>query len=68
MRKIMDEFTEPLMKEALATREKRLLEKDGKSLEGDETTLLEHLINRTQDPAVLKDEVTMSSFNNLYGP
>ncbi|KAF9471160.1 cytochrome P450 monooxygenase pc-2 [Pholiota conissans] len=54
-RKIMDEFTEPLTQKALADREKRLLL--DKNNEGDEVTLLDHLVNHTQDPRILKDEL-----------
>ncbi|KAF9471382.1 cytochrome P450 [Pholiota conissans] len=56
MRKVMDEFTEPLMREALLFREKRLFEGEGKK-EGEEAALLEHLVNHTQDPSILRDEL-----------
>ncbi|KAF8905809.1 cytochrome P450 [Gymnopilus junonius] len=52
----MDNFTEPLMKDVLKKREADL-EAGGKALEGEEDTLLEHLVKSTQDPTILKDEL-----------
>ncbi|KAF8960281.1 cytochrome P450 [Flammula alnicola] len=57
LRKIMDDFTEPLMKEALTKREERIFKKDSKSEDGEPATLLEHLVGQTQDPKILKDEL-----------
>ncbi|KAF8959368.1 cytochrome P450 [Flammula alnicola] len=57
LRKIMDDFTEPLMKEALAKREERIFKKDSKSEDGEPAALLEHLVGQTQDPKILKDEL-----------
>ncbi|PPQ86763.1 hypothetical protein CVT25_012408 [Psilocybe cyanescens] len=73
LRKVMDEFTDPLMKMALAKREQDLA--DGiESKDKEEMTLLAHLVNHTQgqiiytttgfielinpvDPKMLKDEL-----------
>ncbi|KAF8164307.1 cytochrome P450 [Pholiota molesta] len=52
LREIMDKFTEPVLMEALR---KRNMNADGKVDEDD--TLLSHLIQRTQDVTVLKDEL-----------
>lgn len=59
LRKIIDEFTEPLMMEALKRLEKEVSgEMDKKSEE--DSNLLAHLVRHTQDPKVLKDEVSTS--------
>ncbi|KAF8185157.1 cytochrome P450 [Pholiota molesta] len=56
LRKIIDEFTEPLMKKALERREREVSgELDMKSEE--DSNLLAHLVRHTQDPKVLKDEL-----------
>jgi hypothetical protein len=49
LRKAMDQFTEPLVKGALAKREKQL---SGhiETREDEETTLLAHLVKNTQGP------------------
>ncbi|PPQ71743.1 hypothetical protein CVT24_006507 [Panaeolus cyanescens] len=55
LRRKMDDFIEPMMREALKNREERLqqgvIEKDEA-----ESTLLAHLAKQTQDPTILKDE------------
>ncbi|KAF9040763.1 cytochrome P450 monooxygenase pc-1 [Panaeolus papilionaceus] len=56
LRKDMDSFTEPMMREALEAREKRL-NKPELGEKTDENTLLAHLVNHTQDPKILKDEL-----------
>lgn len=61
LRKAMDDFTGPVMEAALEKREKELSGQiDAK--EGDETTLLAHLVKNTQDPKILKDQVNHSAF------
>ncbi|KAF9040806.1 cytochrome P450 monooxygenase pc-1 [Panaeolus papilionaceus] len=55
-RKRMDEFIEPVMNEALRRREETLM-KGGEEKEEEELTLLAHLVNHTQDPTILKDEL-----------
>ncbi|CAA7269186.1 unnamed protein product [Cyclocybe aegerita] len=56
LRKVIDEFTKPLMKAALEKREKDLREKaDEKNIEED--NLLAHLVKHTQDEKILKDEL-----------
>ncbi|PPQ87646.1 hypothetical protein CVT25_011484 [Psilocybe cyanescens] len=58
LRRIMDDFTDPLMRMALAKREQDLSsDKDATTDEKEESTLLSHLVNRTQDPKILKDEL-----------
>jgi len=52
-RKIMDDFTEPLMEEALAERERELAGNNS-SKEPQDQTLLAHLVRQTQDPQILK--------------
>jgi len=60
LRKAMDDFTGPVMEAALEKREKELSGQiDAK--EGDETTLLAHLVKNTQDPKILKDQVNYST-------
>ncbi|KAF9475881.1 cytochrome P450 [Pholiota conissans] len=54
LRKTMDKFTEPVLVEALR---KRNLNSDAKMDDNDDSTLLSHLIQHTQDVAVLKDEL-----------
>lgn len=55
-RKVMDSFIEPFMRLALARREMELAgEIDRKE---EEETLLGHLVHQTQDPTILKDEVS----------
>ena len=58
-RKIMDNFTEPLMHEALEKREKCLIaqERGEKAIEDEDLSLLSHLVRHTQDPRVIKDEL-----------
>ncbi|KDR74319.1 hypothetical protein GALMADRAFT_227391 [Galerina marginata CBS 339.88] len=55
-RKIMDEFTEPLLKDALAKWEREMATEKHSS-ETEEETLLAHLVKHTQDPEILKDEL-----------
>jgi len=56
LRKAMDDFTRPVMEAALEKREKELSGQiDTK--DGEETTLLAHLVKNTQDPKILKDQV-----------
>lgn len=47
LRKVMDDFTEPLMKKALAKREKELADNNNPD-EQEAETLLAHLVNHTQ--------------------
>jgi hypothetical protein len=54
-RKILDNFTEPLMLEALAKRESSL--KSAKKGEDEDLTLLSHLVRHTQDPKIIQDEL-----------
>ncbi|KAF9475888.1 cytochrome P450 monooxygenase pc-3 [Pholiota conissans] len=54
LRKTMDKFTEPVLVEALR---KRNLNPDAKMDDDDDSTLLSHLIQHTQDVTVLKDEL-----------
>ncbi|PPR07846.1 hypothetical protein CVT24_002991 [Panaeolus cyanescens] len=60
-RKEIDGFVEPLIKEALERREKKLRsgssDKFGDGEENEERTLVEHLVNHTQDPKILVDEL-----------
>ncbi|KAJ3511200.1 hypothetical protein NLJ89_g4237 [Agrocybe chaxingu] len=55
LRKVMDDFTEPLMKAALEKRERDLQEKVDEKTE--EPNLLAHLVKHTQDEKILKDEL-----------
>ncbi|KDR66459.1 hypothetical protein GALMADRAFT_259238 [Galerina marginata CBS 339.88] len=55
LRKVMDKFTEPLMKAALDHREKELAGEI--KITDNEETLLAHLVKQTQDPTILKDEL-----------
>ena len=60
LRNVMDDFIGPVMEAALAKREKELSGQiDTK--EGEETTVLAHLVKNTQDPKVLKDQVRLCS-------
>ncbi|CAA7269185.1 unnamed protein product [Cyclocybe aegerita] len=52
LRKIMDRYTEPVIREGV---EKKVAEK-GEKME-EESTLLEHLLKHTQDQQILKDEL-----------
>jgi cytochrome P450 len=54
LRKVIDEFTEPLLDEALAKKEKNQNAKEGED-HGD--TLLSHLVQQTEDRTVLIDEL-----------
>ncbi|PPR03000.1 hypothetical protein CVT24_012329 [Panaeolus cyanescens] len=56
LRKVMDSFTEPMMREALEARERRLNNPE-LGEKNEENTLLSHLVNHTQDPKILKDEL-----------
>lgn len=47
-RKIMDTFTEPLLKEALAKREREITANKGSMDAAEEETLLAHLVKETQ--------------------
>ncbi|CAA7269188.1 unnamed protein product [Cyclocybe aegerita] len=55
LRKVMDDFTEPLMKAALKKRERDLQEKVDEKTE--EPNLLAHLVKHTQNEKILKDEL-----------
>ncbi|KAF9040810.1 cytochrome P450 [Panaeolus papilionaceus] len=60
LRKQIDAFTEPILKEALEKREQRLKNKasnDDDKNDEEENTLLAHLVNHTQDPKILMDEL-----------
>lgn len=60
LRGAIDRFLEPIMKEALAKREKRVKNKTGngdQKVDEEENTLLAHLVNHTQDPKILMDEL-----------
>ncbi|EMD40892.1 hypothetical protein CERSUDRAFT_111473 [Gelatoporia subvermispora B] len=57
--KVVDSFLEPILKEALTKKERRV--RDGKVTNekegnGESDTLLDHLVEFTSDPAVLHDE------------
>ena len=57
-RKVMDNFMEPLMLEALANRESRLKHAEmGDTIDNEDLTLLSHLVRHTQDPKIIKDEL-----------
>ncbi|KIM42743.1 hypothetical protein M413DRAFT_444410 [Hebeloma cylindrosporum] len=56
LRKAMDAFTGPVMEAALEKREKELSGQI-ETKEGEETTLLAHLVKNTQDPKILKDQL-----------
>ncbi|KAF8219014.1 cytochrome P450 monooxygenase pc-3 [Tricholoma matsutake] len=60
-RKVVDQFIEPVLVEALAKRTKAAdsgrTASDKLRTDADEETLLNHLINQTQDIQVLKDEL-----------
>jgi hypothetical protein len=49
LRKVMDKFTEPLLEMALAKREDQLSAQT-EMKDGEETTLLAHLVKNTQGP------------------
>lgn len=59
LRKIMDSFTEPLMIDALAKRDKDMKSeaRGERKVEDEDLTLLSHLVKHTQDPKILKDEL-----------
>ncbi|KAF9547694.1 cytochrome P450 monooxygenase pc-2 [Agrocybe pediades] len=54
LRKIMDEFTKPMIEKALSHREK---EKGGQSNGKEAETVLSSLVDHTQDEQILKDEL-----------
>ncbi|KAH9483162.1 Cytochrome P450 monooxygenase 75 [Psilocybe cubensis] len=58
-RKVIDDFTEPLMKAALEKRERDMREKEKNPELDDEedVTLLTHLVRHTQDQKIIKDEL-----------
>ncbi|KAF9034327.1 cytochrome P450 monooxygenase pc-3 [Panaeolus papilionaceus] len=56
LRKDMDSLTEPIIREALEARERRLNNPESGE-KTDENTLLAHLVNHTQDPKIMKDEL-----------
>ncbi|KAF8164774.1 cytochrome P450 monooxygenase pc-2 [Crassisporium funariophilum] len=57
-RKIMDGFTEPLVRDALAKREADIASQKGTDAKNDEEdNLLAHLVKHTQDTKILKDEL-----------
>ncbi|KAJ3503620.1 hypothetical protein NLJ89_g8348 [Agrocybe chaxingu] len=53
LREIIDNFTEPVIKEAID----RARVQDKGARRGEEGTLLEYMLQHTQDPQILKDEV-----------
>lgn len=48
MRKVMDEFAEPLLNAALDRRDERLANGGGKERQDEATNLLDHLVDQTQ--------------------
>ena len=60
LRNVMDDFTGPVMEAALEKREKELSGQI-EAKEGEETTLLAHLVKNTQDRKILKDQVNHST-------
>ncbi|EDR04959.1 uncharacterized protein LACBIDRAFT_303883 [Laccaria bicolor S238N-H82] len=54
LREVVDRFVEPLMCDALAKKQKEV---GDVKVEDDSVTLLEHLVNHTQDTKILKDEL-----------
>ena len=48
MRKVMDEFAEPLLNAALDRRDERLAKGSGKERQDEATNLLDHLVDQTQ--------------------
>jgi len=57
-RKVMDNFTEPLMREALARREANLKSAEkGDKTDNEDPTLLPYLVRHTQDPKIITDEL-----------
>jgi hypothetical protein len=57
-RKVMDDFTEPLLREVLATRERNVKSAErGDVIDNEDLTLLSHLARHTQDPKIIKDEL-----------
>lgn len=55
-RKVINDFTEPFIRQALEQREKELASQ--MEAKGEDETLLAHLVKHTQDPIVLQDEVS----------
>jgi hypothetical protein len=55
-RKVIDNFTEPLMREALAKSVLKSSEWDD-TFENEDLSLLSHLVRHTQDPKIIKDEL-----------
>jgi len=54
----MDNFTEPLLLEALANKENHLKSAErGDIIDNEDLTLLSHLVRHTQDPKIIKDEL-----------
>ena len=54
----MDNFTEPLMREALAKRESNLKSAErGDAIEDEDLSLLSYVVRHTQDPKIIKDEL-----------
>ncbi|KAF9530962.1 cytochrome P450 [Crepidotus variabilis] len=56
LRKVMDDFTEPLMKESISKWEQEKAEGQVENEEED-LNLLAHLVRHTQDPKILQDEL-----------
>lgn len=57
-REVVDNFTEPILREALANRESDLKSMEwGDTVENEDLTLLSHLIRRTQDPKIIEDQL-----------
>lgn len=57
LREVVDRFVEPLMCDVLAKKQKKEKEVGDVKVEDDSVTLLEHLVNHTQDTKILKDEL-----------
>jgi cytochrome P450 len=57
LRKIMDNFTEPLMEDALAKRNLELAKGADAKVDEENDNLLAHLVRHTQDKNILKDEL-----------
>lgn len=53
--RIVNSFIDPLLKEAIAKKQSHANEE--KDVDNDDTTLLDHLVQMTTDPVVLRDEI-----------
>ncbi|OCH92180.1 cytochrome P450 [Obba rivulosa] len=54
--RVVDNFLEPVLKEALTKKERRIREETKEKDETEDETLLDHLVKFTSDPVVLHDE------------